>query len=838
MPVSLSEATETLLSGQALAWPKFGDQKAGAVQLASPAARRLFHYLLASDAAKVAEAKEELFDGLIAAWQNTSFDPASATKNGSGPVTGGSWRLIRMEASGFGGLNAVDGPDFVLPLNGENWCLEGQNGSGKTSIASAIIWAMTGWRCRDQDGVIRDDGQRVAVFSDSGTRIGDWPPIVAYPTNPAHLGNAAQTWVRLTFQNENGDTAEAFRKLTTPPAGQPAFESKIDQSLLGTLQLIETGLLMPARLARIGFGDHSHSIYEAVKLLTGLDQLSDIGEGAANFVHKAKRFLKYAADNGIQAIETKINLQLKRAEEEASKAAFVLAIKHKREEREYAGELRDVAQDASAKAGDHLSTLTSDVHSELDTANSADRVKIKNAVSTARGLLQQGVKDIPVFQAWNALKIAQADEKFQSLPQALATATKRLEEAIGWDKRQAEDAKLRLKALASIFYTPSDHGHSGSDCPLCESKLSGEKQKALAAELAELKVAAAIAERKLPDACAEIEKKLRDLLPQGLQAQFDLLAGMQPCDGFREAAFDCFAIEPPFSNVLVGIAQFTEATVNAQIEKLPKFAAPASLAQGDVPEVAQALYIYMHKIERIAALAAWWEPNRAQFVEAWTALKGVASADGSFPPDTLEGKLATLEAALEKAAPLDELAKALKEVADAADKWLPIYAHQLIREQIAKHLEPLKDLRVLVATQTSSTISTLSSRIKTILDRIHFKERLIFEDAALSNKTVQVTGSFAHGIRIDAATVANSSWLRAILWAFVLALREHTLEGLGSNPFPLMVLDDPQATFDPRNKRKWAEELRGMQMQTFQARAQCSSLSLRMSGSSSRCSAI
>jgi hypothetical protein len=41
----------------------------------------------------------------------------------------------------------------------------------------------------------------------------------------------------------------------------------------------------------------------------------------------------------------------------------------------------------------------------------------------------------------------------------------------------------------------------------------------------------------------------------------------------------------------------------------------------------------------------------------------------------------------------------------------------------------------------------------------------------------------------------------------VLALREQTLEALGTNPFPLVVLDDPQVTFDPRNKRKWAEEI-------------------------------
>src|SRR5208282_3658961 len=149
-------------------------------------------------------------------------------------------------------------------------------------------------------------------------------------------------------------------------------------------------------------------------------------------------------------------------------------------------------------------------------------------------------------------------------------------------------------------------------------------------------------------------------------------------------------------------------------------------------------------------------------------------------------------AALETAAPLDELAKALNDAATQAERWLVIHAHQAVREAIADALEPLKELRTLVSTETASSISALSGRMKSVLDRIHFKERLSFEDAALSKKSVQVSGSFDHGIRIDASTVANTSWLRAILWSFVLALREQTLETLGRNPFALTVLDDPQ----------------------------------------------
>ena len=241
MPVSLSEAVQALLSGSVLSWAKFGDQKAGSIKLTSPGARRLLRYLLLCDRTKVADAREDLFEGLIAAGR-TSFDPATDAKATTGTTNTGNWRLVRLETAGFGGLNVLDGPNFVLPLNGENWCLEGQNGSGKTSLASAIMWALTGYRCRDQDGVVVDDGRRLPVFNDSGVQIGNWPPLVAYPATASKLSGTAEAWVRLTFQNEHGDTAEAYRRLRAPVSGDPVFEEKVDPILLSAPQLIETGL--------------------------------------------------------------------------------------------------------------------------------------------------------------------------------------------------------------------------------------------------------------------------------------------------------------------------------------------------------------------------------------------------------------------------------------------------------------------------------------------------------------------------------------------------------------------------------------------------------------------
>src|SRR4051794_8095273 len=136
MPMSLSEAKTHLLKGTPLSWIKFENHKAGSVVLETSGARRLFKFLSEQVSSKVAEANEQLFSGLIAAWTATD-DPAAALATAPAVAAGGIWKLTRIEAKNFGGLTTFEGPPFDMTIGRENWCLEGQNGSGKTSLSNA-----------------------------------------------------------------------------------------------------------------------------------------------------------------------------------------------------------------------------------------------------------------------------------------------------------------------------------------------------------------------------------------------------------------------------------------------------------------------------------------------------------------------------------------------------------------------------------------------------------------------------------------------------------------------------------------------------------------------------
>jgi len=805
MIITLSQATKNLTSGTALSWEASGSFKAGTIHLNNPAQRRLFKFLADQSPDDVASADESLFSGITAAWNDKENDPADQMTETKEAALSGPWRLIHIEATGFGGLNTPDGPAFNLEVIGENWCLEGYNGSGKTSLASLILWTMTGYRNREQDGPHNDIGIREPV-TDGTKKIGTWPPLVTYPLSPNDLTKTASVSGKLTFADPEGNLATAERSVESSVDGNPVVTEEIDPRLLTMPQLIETGLLMPARIGHVGFGSKSQSLYQALKMLTGLDQLAAIGAGAAGFGHGAKRFLKYAKDNGIDGYESDFQTCLERAREQADDTAIDLTKDYKLGDKKLIEELTTIEDDASTRAGAALSLLKAEIAANIDVNDADDRTRLNGAVSKARVYVSEGVNGVPLFKAWAALKLA-GEAGFSDIEEALETAKTSLATALDWHGKQKNDKKLRLKALASRFYVSEDLLGEKAHCPLCETKLTSDEQLALAAELADLRNDAEHAERAIADACHDIEKTIKALIPTELEPHFSVLSDMEPATAFAVAVNARFSDESPFSDVLTGIADFVKAQADTASKRLPAFThTPETDPSSDIVQV-ENLQILLAKMSRVSSLTTWWAANRAEFLAAWKGLIG--ESENEWPSECIEGKLQTLEDAIAGSDPLDKIAKQMTAAKRAAESWATIQSVQQTRIEIAAALEPLKGLQQLVDCETHRTVVTLKGRVSAILDDIRLKDRLSFKDTNMAKKGVTVEGGFADGMQIDAAFVANSSWLRALLWAFIFALREQSIADAGANIFPLMVLDDPQTTFDPKNKRKWAAKIVG-----------------------------
>lgn len=808
MPLTLQEVIQTLIAGDELSWSKHENHKSGRVILGTPQSRRLFEYLLSQPSLLVAEANEDLFAGLIEAWENDQYDPKDGQNvNVIDDVISG-FRLDNIETEGFGGLNLFNGQVFSLDVNRESWCLEGQNGSGKTSIISAIIWALTGQRVREYSGPVIDNGKREPVYSKDGDSIGTWPPLVSYPTVVSDLALDAKVRVKLSFKDCDGNEAIAERSIISKIDGNVELHHDVDPRLLSSPQLVESGILMPSRLAHINFGEKSQTLYQAVKILTGLDQLGLIGDGAANFTHGARRFLKYAKDHGIERIESEykgrikvVNEQVKDIDLNVDKIQYI----HTNGVDEL---LKDLIETVSLKAAELADILKTEVADDIDLSSPEGRKKVTEAVGDARSVAKRAATDVRAFTVLKELYDTDAEKKLDDLPSAIDVAEDKLTIAIKWHASQQEDNKLRLKALASKWYDVSENPNDFSLCPLCESELVTKEQIDLAEKLKELKIAGEDAERRLEDVCLSVRDELIKALPEIIRPNLEFIGRLEPKSEIVDAATEMFCVNSPFSDVLAGAAEVMRSQILANKEMLPAYVTNSCPPTGEGEnENLLPVRKIIFDIQQALELSKWWNVNRNKFVDFWKKVIGLVPQEEAPELDTLLGQVMKIENALAASQPFDLIMKELTELQMLAQSWAPIQLEQNRRVVIAESLMQLKDLRTLVNTETSRSIAALSGRIKDILERIHIKERLDFSDADLKKKEVHVHGSFTEEMKLDALPIANTSWLRAILWAFIYALREQTIDLLNVNPFPLLLLDDPQTTFDPRNKRKWANEL-------------------------------
>jgi hypothetical protein len=276
------EIQRALLAGREIAWTNAAGKRE-AITLGDPAQRRLFAYLLQSTVREAKGLPDAFVAGLSEAYAGKN-DPAEGQAGASAATLTGPWRLQKIETEGFGGLNICNGPVFALEFDAESLMLQGPNGSGKSSLIGAVLWAMTGERPRDQSDFDPED--RADVYNAVNRKIGTWPPIACYPGNPAGLTANPYVRVTLTLIDDAGATAVLERRLK-----DGTVSTTIDPALSLPDVLIETGLLMPLRMPQIRFEKGQTPLTRAVRSLTGLDDLVDMGALVDGLCHKGREYL-------------------------------------------------------------------------------------------------------------------------------------------------------------------------------------------------------------------------------------------------------------------------------------------------------------------------------------------------------------------------------------------------------------------------------------------------------------------------------------------------------------------------------------------------------------------
>ena len=778
--------------------------------LSDPKERRLFAFLLDSKLRESKGLPQDFIDDLSSAYDGPD-DPASTigttTAAASSP---GPWRLQSIETEGFGGLNIWGGQPFLFDFDQESLLIEGPNGSGKSSLIGAILWVLSGERPRDQADSHAHEPK--PVFTANDKPAGDWPPIACYPLSVVDLKSQPHVRVKLTFQNPQGTAAVVERMLDNGNVS-----TSIDPGLDVPSILLETGLLMPARLALIRLDDGGGRLTDAVQKLTGLDDLVEISRLVDGLCHKGREYLSFK-NKDLKAAQKQFDQSIGEARDTLAKVKVDVTDFKPVDTDDDKGEMATFGKMLTDKAVELTNVVSTDLASDLDLADSSIQHQIISAIGSAKDDLNAGLDGL---QSWKKLQsIAQTlDEELSSrILAAIVTAQSKAQEAVSLLEKATKDPKFQLKAVAAKWHTQHKSGKV-ENCPLCEHDLG--HNPSLADELETLRSARDVAARTFDDNLNAISVDLESMLPTTVKNFGSEILTLDPNAKLMTDVHSAFVENDHYAKFLVKFGSFVEtALTNAPNNELV-------LAKAlDDTDVLKGLNERITVIEKLLGLAEWYRANSSQWSSWWQNLsvsEVSQEIDSEFngedqvtpeqkQTESLSAHLSRLSDSLARAEPYRKAAVTMRKAWKSGREVVEIEEELARRKAISESLKPLKNLGPLAEAVARDAIDGLSDRIATLLKRIHLTEQLQFHITQLQRKEgLVVRGGFVPDIRLDATLVANTSWLRAVLWAFVFSLREEAIEQIGSDQFPLFVFDDPQATFDAAHRHRWAQYIAALQ---------------------------
>jgi hypothetical protein len=786
-----------LLSGLPVVWADAA-RKIHSTTLETPAARRLFQFLLTSNVRVPTDLPESFIKGLESE-NSDEDDPANTQADLNEGVVVNSWKLKSITTEGFGGLNIWKGSPFEYHFDKQSLLIEGPNGSGKSSFVGAILWALSGERPRDQTKSQPDAPQ--PVYGDDQKSIGNWPPVATYPSTEIGLSTPPEVRVELVFENESGNSARFERRLRNG-----AVTVTIDPLLKLPDVLIETSLLMPSRLPLLRLDEGAGQLTAAVQKLTGLDDLIALGALVSGLCNGGREYLSYRKKE-LASERIRFEAALQECKTALTSMDIAMPAFVPGDTKSSGSEAESFGKELVSKAGALSEAIRGDISPDLDLGKLAVQTHVATAIETARSEVSMGLQSLAT---WNDLELvhqALNEENIKEIDTAIARAIAAKEDALSLLKRSEADNRFQLKALAARWHVNHAMGPIDS-CPLCKRGL--EQLPELKTELEEFRALGERATRQFNDNMNLISAELDKVFPPNLKRLSDGFLASEPSASLVRDFTQKYVASARSTAILVGFKRLAD---NA-LTRVPSVALNEDYK--DLSQAAETTAVdrKVKVLRRLLSLGRWHAEHGAEWLAWWNGHTLIREpelrVEGA--EETLGEHLHRLSLALREAEPYRKAAKAMRDAWAAGTSISGMEDEIAKRKAVADEIGPLKELSALAESVARDAINGLSDRISQNLDRIHLAENLKFKDTTLRKKEgLVVFGNLVSDYRIDATLIANTSWLRAVLWAFIFSLREEALEQLGKDALPLFVFDDPQTTFDPDHRHRWCQHIAAMQ---------------------------
>jgi hypothetical protein len=734
-------------------------------------------------------------------------------------------RLKKLEAHRFAGLHKFGTPgtapenyvhEFTSPLT----LFEGRNGSGKTSLLNAIIWALTGEMLRPQrEPEAPDDFDCWVAAADGGDEhtAHKLSPLTPMPNveqyRPDQPWVPADAWVELTFIDETGAELPVIRRSQSRSPQGKLKETPPDVSVLNVDPIaVRIGTIMPGLLPLIKVGSGSE-LGRAVSQLTGLSALVDLAEHVRRAKAKIdKEFVKAKTGDRDRADRdygtAKDDLERILGAHPRLKPAQ--AVPQPSDDKGIEQTLDEITRHFEGAKAAAFESARDILGQRFDPANPALLSDLEKNIGRAleRVSQPQDLASAARMAALRQVKPEQLDAAETKVRDILAEA--KALDALAQNPSTAARTRLYARVATWIAEHP-DPQRKDDACVVCGGNLehafdpvTGELIKK---HLHEAASEAALLSQTIGRWAENSQGDLMRNVPEALRAGMVAELPAHPCDLLRTAIVDeLFGFEP-FRGVLGDLKPQTASTFD---EIVKDRAALADLTEIALPNGCDTLGETLKRLDCAIRFARWRQGNDTLAREIVMRVLGRAPKEGE-PSEkvTLTGKLLALEATVKAAKPVSDALVQCSRVKQhlkarrAAETRLGEYA------VASAALGNLTGLGRLADEQVDQLRKTLRKDAAEWRSRIYLgafpdtAQELI--DAGMGRKGELDLVVQAGGVSAPAQHVTNASALRASLVAFFLAFWEHVLKERGG--LTTMVLDDPQELLDDENRERLAAAL-------------------------------
>ncbi|WP_339858575.1 AAA family ATPase [Thalassospira alkalitolerans] len=728
-------------------------------------------------------------------------------------------RLKRLVAHRFGGLHVYGHPttppdDFIFEPAKDLTLFEGANGSGKTSIANAIIWCLTGSLIRSQREPETGQNEFACDIekSDSTTSYHQMSAVTPLPHSEEESLRQgepvpADTWVELTFVDQEGYELPPLKRLQSRTAKGKLTEIAPDFNLIDVPPISwRIATIMPALLPYLSVGSSSQ-LGQAVARLTGLADLVDMAKHATKAHDRIiKKSCKELAngreqiaiyyDNAKSDVKTVLNEHTSlrfdgnfpSIESDTAKA-----------------ELESISKRFHVLKNEAMSEARSVLGESFDAEDKSSRDDLERNIQPA---IQQvrNIAQLPSILRLSKLRLSESSlENIIELRSKIIKEAKVLSDLTSNPERASRD---QLYARVSAWMHENEYAALDT-CPVCTRNMSDavdpHSGEAVIKHLESISENRDLISKTLEQWSLHWVGGLVRSLPADITPEAKRDLPPSPTNLIKTSFLTELFKTEGFKGILSPLRKNMENFLSKYSSNLTEYEEPTphdfpTNILSDVAELPQVLT----RIDRLIAFAEWRTKNSASIREIILLLRETVS-DGNTANRSLGQLLNSLKEIVDGVAPLNQATLFVSRMEGFRKQYSDSLSRTEHCERAAQSLKEIVPLGQLAEAQVSELQKVLHDRSEYWCQTMYrnatqFAPKLT--ETRMNAKGVLELQVGRKGVSAPAQHISNASALRGALLGFFLAFREYVLKERGG--LTTLVLDDPQELLDNDNRERLA----------------------------------